>query len=179
MVRLRRFPAWCSATVSFQFIIFPAPFSNPFSVDTEVLRCFCEHKPRSSTHLHATYVHVHELQTTNWLQHPAGGGGCSSEQGVTAMQEKMGTRLCRKYMFSSDQLAVNVYLACNDHETTIVQKRNAKGMENGNAIRRTRFFLVSFLHHTIFHTCVFFHTFSVCLLQEPREIAECPSHSHP
>ena len=41
-VSLRRNPAWCSATVSFRLIILPALFSDPFSVDTEILRCFCE-----------------------------------------------------------------------------------------------------------------------------------------
>ena len=53
-------------TVSFQFIILPAQFSDPFLVDTEAF------VNASLFYMFATHVHVHELQTTNQLQQPVG-----------------------------------------------------------------------------------------------------------
>ena len=69
MVSLRHFPAWCSAAV-FQFIILAAPFSDRFRT---IAKSFAAFANASLFYVLATCVHVHELQTANWLQRPVGG----------------------------------------------------------------------------------------------------------
>ena len=71
MVSLHHFPAWCSTAVPFQFIIFSAPFSDPFSVNTESFAAFTN---ASLFYMLATCVDVHEPQTANRLQRPVGRG---------------------------------------------------------------------------------------------------------
>ena len=65
------------------------PFSDPFSVNTEPHHCF------SLFCTLATRIHVHKLQTANWLERPVGGEGLNSEQGVTARQYGTSTQTAR------------------------------------------------------------------------------------
>ena len=65
---LRRFPAWCSTSVSFQFIILFTPFSNASSIDVKVLNWLLLQTPKPLLHSYNNYAYMymcmnHRLQT--------------------------------------------------------------------------------------------------------------------